>query len=163
MAVDTTVFWSGLLVSANIFGTDAGAPGKAFSITTSIETADLVSGTTRTPHATLHRNVKYQFNIPLAEYAFRNLALTLAQPVANVGSSGSYLLGTNATSDSGIVIVKANNEQQSKYHNWIFPNAKIASGGTVNYDTENQGFLDLTFDANADSNGHPFQLTLTTS
>lgn len=163
MAVDTTLFWSGLLVSANIFGTDAGAPGRQFTITTSIETADLVSGTTRTPHATLHRNVKYQFTIPLAEYSFRNLAIALAQPAANVGSSGSYLLGTNSTSDSGIVIVKANNEQQTKYHNWNFPNAKIASGSSVSYDTENQGFLDLTFDANADSNGHPFQLTLTTS
>lgn len=163
MAVTTALFWSGLLDTATIFGTDAGAPGRQFSVTTSIETADLVSGTSRTPHATLHRNVKYQFTIPLAEYSFRNLALTLAQPVANVGSSGSYLLGTNATSDTGIVIVKAHNEQESKYHNWNFPNAKIASGGVVNYDTENQGFLDLTFDANADSNGHPFQLTLTTS
>lgn len=163
MAVDTTLYWSGLLDSATIFGTDAGAPGKSFSISTSIETVDLVDGASRTPRSTLHRSVKYQFTVPLAQYSFRNLAIALAQPAANVGSSGSYLLGTNSTSDSGIVLVKAHNEQESKYHNWNFPNAKIASGSSVTYDTENQGFLDLTFDANADANGHPFQCTLTTS
>lgn len=161
MAVTTTLFWSGLLESASFLGTDFGAPGRQFTINTTIETADLVSGTTRTPHATLHRNVKYQCTIPLAEYSLRNIAIALAQPVANVGSSGSYLLGTNSTSDSGALVVVCNNEQEDVKHTWTFDNAKIASGSQVVYDVENQGFMDLTFDCNADSNGHPFKCVKT--
>jgi hypothetical protein len=152
--VSATTLFSGLITGASIGGTQVGYTGSKATLKEAITSKDLTAGQLHAAVATLQSTKKTTLDLSLAQFTFANIAVALGQLSANVGSNGSYLLLSTAQSANVAIIFEANNEQQSKYHQWHLDTCKLSSGGEVSYDSENQGFMNLTFDCLPDANGN---------
>jgi hypothetical protein len=151
---------SGLLSGCSIAGTDVGYLGSKFAVKQEVTTTDLKSGCIHSPVGNIQNVKKFTLDLSFAEYSFANVATALCQLSTAVGSSGSYLLLDTVQSTAVAIYVEYYNEQELKYHLWYFPTCKQASGATLTYDAENQGFMDVTFDITPLASGKAGMCTL---
>ncbi len=144
--------FSGLITGVSVGGVQVGWTGNSVAITVATETVDLTGGQSHTPIATNQKSKKYQLRFSLREYSFESIAMALGQAASAVTNTGSSLTITGTASANVVILFEALNEQNSKYYYFNFPVCKFAGSGEVNFDSENQGDMVVTFDL-IDSSG----------
>lgn len=148
---NTDVF-SGVITGVSVGGAQVGWTGNSVAITVATETVDLTGGQSHSPIATNQKSKKYQLRFSLREFDFDSIAIALGQASSAVTNTGSSLTITGTASSNVAIIFEALNEQNSKYYHFTFPTCKFAGSGEVNFDSENQGDMVVTFDL-IDSSG----------
>lgn len=144
--------FSGLITGVSVGGAQVGWVGNSVAITVATETTDLTGGQSHSPIATNQKSKKYQLRFSLREFDFDSIAIALGQASSAVTNTGSSLTITGTASSNVAIIFEALNEQNSKYYHFTFPVCKFAGSGEVNFDSENQGDMVVTFDL-IDSSG----------
>lgn len=144
--------FSGLIVGLSVGGAQVGWTGNLVTISVATETASLTGGQSHSSIATNQKSKNYQLTFSLREYSFESIAIALGAASSAVTNSGSSLTITGAASENVAIVLEVLNEQNDKYYHFNMPTCKFAGAGSVPFDSENQGDMQVTFDV-LDSNG----------
>lgn len=158
MATTSAQLFAGLIESGTIDTVDIGGPGNRVTLSVARTTEKLYTGDSRTAYATLERERDYTLTFSFTEYTFLNYAYALGQAAANVGSAGSYLLGTTDAPDEVAIVFVIHNEQGSVKDTITMDKCKLAENSEVSWDKGAQGTVEVTFDVLNDDDGHPFKI-----
>ena len=148
---NTNVF-TGLITGVSVGGAQVGWTGNTVTISLATETTKVTGGQSHSAIATNQKSKDYQVTFSLREYSMESLAIALGQASSAVTNSGSSLTITGTASANVAIIFEVLNEQNGKYIRFNLPVCKFAGAGSVPFDSESQGDMQVTFDV-LDSSG----------